>query len=241
MPLLDHFHEPLVTQRPWPGFHALWPAMMLLRLKPHLPEGYRAEPRVQLGPEYEIDIGALDHRPRGANGHPRPGTGGGAALLTAPPPTLSVATRLTESDEFAVRVYAPGRILVAAVEFVSPRNKDRPASRRAFAEKVAELVRSGVSVSVVDVVGNSHFNLYAETLGVIGHADPALGDDPAAMSAVTCRIFGLLPDRRFESWFHPLAIGQPLPTLPLWLHDDLFVNLELEPSYEDTCRVLELG
>jgi hypothetical protein len=241
MPLRDHFHEPLVTQRPWQGFHALWPAMILLRLKPLLPEGYRAEPRVQLGPEYEIDIGTLDHRPSGANGHPRPGGGGAAALLTAPPPTFSVATRLTESDEFSVRVYAPGRILVAAVELVSPRNKDRPASRRAFAEKVAELVRSGVSVSVVDVVGNSHFNLYAETLGVIGHADPALGDDPPAIYAVTCRVFGLLPVRLFESWFHPLTVGRPLPTLPLWLHDDLFVNLELEQSYEETCRVLELG
>ncbi len=240
MPLRDHFHEPLLSAEPWSGFHAIWPTMMILRLKPLLPEGYRAEPRVQLGTDYEIDVGTLDRRPAGTNGHPRPDPRSESALLTAPPPTLSVATRLTESDELSVRVYAPGRILVAAVELVSPRNKDRPASRRSFAEKVADLIRDGVSVSVVDVVGNSHFSLYAETLGVIGHTDPALGDDPPAMSAVTCRIFGLRPDRRFESWFHPLAVGRPLPTLPLWLHDDLFVNLELDASYEDTCRTLDL-
>jgi hypothetical protein len=241
MPLLDHFHEPMYSAEPWSGFHALWPAMMIQRLKPLLPEGYRVEPRVQLGTDYEIDVGTLDRRPPATNGQPRHAADGSAAVLTAPAPTLSVATRLSEPDELSVQVYAPGRILVAAVELVSPRNKDRPASRRAFAEKVGELIRQGVSVSLVDVVGNSHFNLYADTLGAIGHADPALGDEPPVMYAVTCRIFGLQPDRRLESWFHPLAVGQPLPTLPLWLHDGLFVNLELEPSYEDTRRVLDLN
>jgi hypothetical protein len=38
----------------------------------------------------------------------------------------------------------------------------------------------------------------------------------------------------------PLSIGRPLPTLPLWLADDLAVPLDLEASYEETCRVLRL-
>jgi hypothetical protein len=37
-----------------------------------------------------------------------------------------------------------------------------------------------------------------------------------------------------------LAIGQPLPTLPLWLADDRSVPLELEASYEETCRILRI-
>jgi hypothetical protein len=31
-----------------------------------------------------------------------------------------------------------------------------------------------------------------------------------------------------------LTIGQPLPTLPLWLADDFAVPLELEASYEES-------
>jgi hypothetical protein len=43
-----------------------------------------------------------------------------------------------------------------------------------------------------------------------------------------------------ESWSQPLSIGQPLPTLPPWLADDLAVPLDLESTYEETCRILRL-
>ena len=45
---------------------------------------------------------------------------------------------------------------------------------------------------------------------------------------------------RFPTWNHTLTLGQPLPTLPLWLADDLAVSLELEETYEETCRILRL-
>jgi len=38
-----------------------------------------------------------------------------------------------------------------------------------------------------------------------------------------------------------LAVGRPLPTLPLWLAADLAVPLGLEPTYEETCRVLRIA
>jgi hypothetical protein len=38
----------------------------------------------------------------------------------------------------------------------------------------------------------------------------------------------------------PLAFGQPLPKVPIWLSDDLSVPLELQASYEETCRVLRI-
>jgi hypothetical protein len=42
------------------------------------------------------------------------------------------------------------------------------------------------------------------------------------------------------TWAHALAVGQALPTLPLWLADNLAVPLELEASYEETCRILRI-
>ena len=35
-------------------------------------------------------------------------------------------------------------------------------------------------------------------------------------------------------------IGSPLPTLPLWLTESLYVPLELETTYENTCRGLRI-
>ena len=59
-------------------------------------------------------------------------------------------------------------------------------------------------------------------------------------SAAACR--ATRKDRQWlvETWFHPLTVSQPLPTLPLWLSDDLAIPLELESSYEETCQVLRL-
>ena len=45
---------------------------------------------------------------------------------------------------------------------------------------------------------------------------------------------------RLQTWAYPLVIGQPLPTLPLWLADNFAVPLELEASYEETCRILRI-
>jgi hypothetical protein len=43
---------------------------------------------------------------------------------------------------------------------------------------------------------------------------------------------------RLEAWSHPLAVGEPLPTLPLWLGPERVVPLDLEPSYEQACHDL---
>jgi hypothetical protein len=132
-----------------------------------------------------------------------------------------------------------GRTLVAVIEIVSPSNKGSPDRRLEFVGKCVSLLRQRVSVIIVDIVTSYHFNLYADLLAQLGERDPTLGDDPPATYAVACR--WLKPKRKpgvLEAWSHPLFIGQALPVLPLWLSPTLAIKLELEQSYEDTCRVL---
>jgi hypothetical protein len=57
---------------------------------------------------------------------------------------------------------------------------------------------------------------------------------------VTCRWARTGDAWLLETWAHPLALGRPLPTLPLWLAENLAVPLELELSYEETCRILRI-
>jgi hypothetical protein len=38
-----------------------------------------------------------------------------------------------------------------------------------------------------------------------------------------------------------MILGQPLPTLPIWLGPDLRVMLPLETGYEETCRILGIA
>ena len=41
-----------------------------------------------------------------------------------------------------------------------------------------------------------------------------------------------------QTWSHALALGQPFPTLPLWLTGQFAVPLNLEQSYEQACHDL---
>ena len=80
-----------------------------------------------------------------------------------------------------------GRRLVAAVEIISPANKDRAENRQQFTAKCAALLRQGVSLVLVDLVTVREFNLYYELLQLIGERDPALNDQPPATYAAACR------------------------------------------------------
>ena len=128
--------------------------------------------------------------------------------------------------------------LVAAIEFLSPANKDRPESRDAFVAKCAVLLRKGVAVSVVDLVTIRQFNLYAQLMAFVGHPDPSKTAEGPPTYAASCRWLTKGTRARLEAWSHTMAIGQPLPTLPLWLADSLVIPLELEKSYEQACHDL---
>ena len=239
MPLRDHFHPPILSRHTWEGFHASWPLMLVAKLFPHLPAGYSAEPRVRLGTFYEIDVGAFE------NETPDTGTdAGGVATLprTAPKPTQVIDVDIGEQFEYEVLVFDQNRDrqVVAAVEFVSPANKDRPEHRTAFVTKCASLLQKGICVTIVDPVTTRHANLYEELLELIDRTDSTLGSDPPSMYAVTCRT-RKAKRPKLESYFHPMEVGRPLPEPPLWLTEDLHVPLELEASYEETCRILRIS
>lgn len=133
-----------------------------------------------------------------------------------------------------------GRRLVAAIEIVSPANKDREDHRRAFVSKCVTLLLQQVSVIIIDLVTTRKSNLYAQLLDTIDRTDPALVPEPSPLYSVACRVNKPGQDWQLDCWFQPLEIGKPLPTLPLWLSDSLAIPLELQSCYEDTCRVLRI-
>ncbi|HEV3344314.1 MAG TPA: hypothetical protein VG125_28320 [Pirellulales bacterium] len=213
MPLRDHFRPPLDNLRHWEALHGGWPMMIVATLRDLLPKGYFAEPRIHLGSSAEAR------------------------------PTLSLSTDLPGQDVYEVKVFEEKRHsrLVAAIEIVSPANKDRPDSRRAFIGKCAGLLREHVSVTIVDLVTTRAANLYAELLDLVGHADSGLGTQPPSLYASACRMMRRDDGWLLETWAEPLVLDRALPTMPLWLADNLAVPLELERSYEESCGILGIA
>lgn len=244
MPLRDHFRPPISTYGSWDRLHGQWPAMIVIALDPLLPAHYVAAPRVHLGSAIEIDVASYERDDAGFRSAGASGNGGGiATAVWAPPqPTLATATDPPGQDTYEVLVYdsASGQRLVSAVEIVSPANKDRPEHRRAFIAKCAALLQEGVCVAIVDLVTTRTSNLYRELMEFLGQPESAFPEDAPSLYAVTLRWTDRANQWTLETWVNPLGLGRPLPTLPLWLAADLAVPLELEPSYEETCRLLRI-
>ncbi len=244
MPLRDHFRPPLDNMRHWEGLHGGWPMIIVASLRRNLPRRYFAEPRVHSGSSAEIDVATFEKEDEdvlaAGDGNGNGGTATATAVWAPPRPTLAVVTDLPAQDVYEVLVYDEKRHsqLVAAVELVSPANKDRPEHRRAFVAKCAGLLRERVSVVIVDVVTTRTQNLYAELLALIGCSDPGLSPEPPLLYAAACRLTKRTDEWLLETWTQSLTLGRPLPTMPLWLADNLAVPLELEESYEQSCSIL---
>jgi Protein of unknown function (DUF4058) len=210
--------------------------VIVQHLRKQLPPGYVAEPRVHLGTPNEIGLIAFDSD----DAPSRPFIVEATAAWAAAQPIVAVETEAPDEYEYEVRVYDAerGRTLVAAIEIVSPANKDRPGRRNAFVGKCAALLQKGVAVSLVDLVTVRQFNLYAELMAFIGHEELAPVKDAPAVYVASCRWVPRGRKYALETWSHPLTVGQPLPTLPLWLAENLILPLDLEPSYEQACSDL---
>jgi len=240
MPQLDHFRPPLGRQRHWESFHSLWAGEMVRDLNlTLLPASYVAEPNVKLGVEIEVDVATLRE-----DGHTRQADSSAVATAVyAPPqPGLTFQADFGDSDVFEIKVHKEegGLRLVAAIELVSPRNKDRPGARAAFVRKCAAYLQQGVALIVVDIVTERTGNLHADLVRLLHNAAPDLAE-PQALYAVAYRARPSADSTHMEAWPHRLALGEPLPTLPLWLDVDLAIGMDLDETYRATCDALRIA
>lgn len=242
MPLRDHFHSPWSVENHWEGFHSAWANTIVRHLNESLlPPEFRAVPQVHLGASVETDIATFERLTE--NGSASAG-GGSSTLATAvwapPEPSQSLTIEFLEQDVCEVRVYDTerGMRLVGAIEFVSPGNKDRSETRQAFVAKCAAYLQEQISLIIVDIVTVRRANLHEELLRFV-----APGQSPLSISHLYAVAYRAGPNgqpSRLDTWPVSLTVGQALPTLPLWLPGDLPIPIDLEMSYEETCRVLRI-
>lgn len=227
MPLHDWRDE-----RGWDGVHLLWLAQLLDWVQPRLPEGYRAYVGAVPALTLEAAGGRPDVTVRGW--HERPtGTPTGTVLA---PDRETVGTFALDAQR-ALHVDWHGQ-LVAAIELVSPRNKDRLDSQARYARRYLGYLRQGVHLMLVDVFARPPGFSFADALS----ADLGLGGEPLLPPfAMSYRVGAPVPTEdamgtAVSIWSRSLAVGQALPELPLPLDGDAAVLVDLETAYREAAR-----
>lgn len=228
--LLDHFHPPILNQRHWTGFHSRWAGNIAVDLNQTLPDGWYAEPTVHWA--IEVDVGAFEESEAlvGAGA-----AGSGSAGWEPSEPAKTIDFSLT-TDAVEVKIYRDFSEfpLVGVIELVSPANKDRPETREAFVSKCDGYLREGLGLVMVDVVSNHRANLHALLMERID--DPEPRNDPLYTSAY--RPVQRNGESKLEIWYEPLTVGEPLPSMPLYLKNGPRARVNLSETYQQTLRDL---
>ena len=231
MVLLDHFHPPLSIRRHWHAFHNAWATYIASDLNQRLPQGYFAEPNVQFG--IEIDVAAFEE------------VGPADASVVIPlsvhafqwqPPGPSETIPIqptSETVEISIFNSEAGPTLAGAIELVSPANKDRATHRDAFVAKCQTYIQQGVGLVVVDVVTSRSANLHNALVTRFGVTN---SNFDAKLYAIAYRVVERSGHPNLDSWQESLSLGGELPTLPLWLRGDLCLPIDLDATYQRTCR-----
>jgi hypothetical protein len=243
LPLLDHFHPPLLGQRHWEGFHGWWAAALAGRLNEELlPPEYFAEFQVTLGTRIEVDVATFTEQ-----GTPiiPPANGASTAVhtqvWTPPRPVAVMPAQFPDAIEVQVFSNQAGPTLVAAIELVSPGNKDRLEVRQAFAAKWATYLHQGIGLVIVDIVTSRHANLHDDLMALLGHGMGFTFPIPTLLYATAYRPAHREGRNEIDLWRESLVLEQPLPTLPLAVRGLGSLPIDLESTYMEARRRGRVG
>jgi hypothetical protein len=200
-----------------------------------LPPEYYALPE-QIAGGLGPDVLSLQ-RPRTESVSPEDPRGG--VVVAKMPPKVRFHAR-AEPDLYAVKAKAitirhrSNYRVIAIVEIVSPGNKSNRHSIRAFVEKAVTALRAGIHLLIVDLFPPGprdpqgiHKAIWDELID----NDFALPEDkPLTVAAYSV-------DQFPEAFIDPVAIGDCLPDMPLFLTPDVYIPTPLEVTYCSAWKV----
>lgn len=210
-------------------FHGQWISELVDTLNAGLlPEGYFATGQQTAGVHIP---GLLANREPTASNASRSGTDGG--ILLSSPPQTSIVEMLDEIDftrrqRSVIIQHADGREVAAIVEIVSAGNKASERALRQFLRKTTDAVLQGCHLLVIDL----HPPTSRDPQGIHNEIWQELGGKPYTAppgKPLTLVSYDALP---FPiAYVEPIGTGDSLPSMPLFLRDELYVRVPLEASY----------
>ena len=214
-------------------FHFFWIASLATALNNgRLPPGYYAMAD-HTTPPIIPDVVTLS-TPDAAGGAGLDGAGGVA--LEAPPRTTIAVTEPGKRRKVAGRrrvaiKHVRDRGLVAVIEIVSPSNKAKKPEFADLIGKSVQLLRQGVHVLLIDPFpptardpNGVHAAVWKELTG-----KPFT---PPEGRPLTLASYAARGDNTFSAFVEPVAVGDRLPDMPLFLTGRLHVPTPLEETYE---------
>jgi hypothetical protein len=205
------------------AFHTSWIQKIHEELLRLLPPDYYCLPEQQAA-GFGPDILTLKNRDDESSP-------GGTATATRP------KTRYTfETDtEFFLRKkrsvvihHTTGDRIVAMIEIVSPGNKNAAHAIRQFVEKANELLQQRIHLLIIDPFPPSKRDPHGIHAAIFEQVE----DDPLALPPEKpLTLVSYECDDRVRGYLEPVAVGDELPDMPVFLLPGLSIDVPLERTY----------
>jgi hypothetical protein len=227
-------------ERGWDSVHPVWLVYLVEWIQPRLPEGYKAF----VGRVPALTAGTIHDKPDFIvrQMEPRPVAEMKTTDTAVTQPDLEARVTVRLDPQLAVHVDLHGR-LVAAIEVVSPRNKDRIDAKETYTNRYLGYLQLGVHLLLVDVLPRPRGFSFSDAItSALGLELPALPPPFAA----AYRVGEVVPvgddmGSLVGLWRRPLQVGQPLPSLPLPLSVHQAIPIDLEETYARAAKRAYLG
>lgn len=127
-----------------------------------------------------------------------------------------------------------GHRLVAMIEILSPGNKDGEQHLRSLVDKAVACIGEGIHLLVVDLFPPGP----CDPQGIHGAIWTRLGlsgpyEQPAGQPLT---LVAYRADRPPEAFIEPVAVGDELIEMPVFLDPGYYINVPLEPTYQQAYR-----
>ena len=220
------------------NFHVLWMSSITNRLNAGLlPAGYFAMAEQIIG-QPEPDVVTLQAGPR----RNQPPSNGGVAIAPVRSKTRFVLSVPPEQERYARKTH---RVVVrhelgdvvAVIEIVSPGNKDRLLSIQTFVWKAVDLLQQQVNLLVIDPFPPGRH----DPEGVPAAIWSEFSNEPFELpkdKPLTLAAFQVEPIK--TAHVETIAVGDPLPDMPLFLYGEYGIDAPLEETYQTTWGVLPI-
>jgi hypothetical protein len=211
-------------------FHATWVIEISRALNEGiLPPDYYAMAE-QMAGAVGPDVLTLEAGPADENGTAEPD--GGVAVAVAPP-RVWFSGRF-EIDRYAAKArtvvirHASGDRIIALLEILSPGNKSSRHALRSFVDKAFAALNAGYHLLLIDLFPPGP----RDPQGIHGALSAELGDEEFALPAdrrltLASYAAGETP----KTYVQPLAVGEALAEMPLFLTPEVYVPVPLKPTY----------
>lgn len=164
------------------------------------------------------------------------GQSGALAVAAAPPKVRFTAT--AEVNRYALRKrritirHVSGDRVIAFIEILSPGNKNSRHALRSFVNKAVTAVTHGIHLLLIDLFPPGRrdpMGIHAAVWEELGESNVMPNDKPLTLVAYSA---GYCP----TAYVEPIAVGDVLPDMPLFLTPDDYIPVGLESTYQAAWR-----